>query len=44
MQNLKEHWQNLSDKTKKLLIAIVGGTIAIAILAVAALKLTEQKD
>lgn len=44
MQNLKEHWQNLSDKTKKLLIAIVGGTMAIAILAVAALKLTEQKD
>lgn len=44
MQNISEHWQKLSDKTKKLLIAIVAGTVAIAILAVAALKLTENKD
>lgn len=44
MQNIKEYWQKLSDKTKKLLIAIVAGTVAIAILAVAALKMTEQKD
>ncbi|MCI8549197.1 MAG: flagellar M-ring protein FliF [Lachnospiraceae bacterium] len=30
MRSLKERWQKLADKTKKQLIAIVGGTIVIA--------------
>ena len=34
MQRLKEHWQNLSDKSRKMLMAIAGGTAAIAIIAV----------
>ena len=38
MQKLKEHWQNLSDKSRKMLMAIAGGTAAIAIIAVLVLE------
>ena len=38
MQSLKEYWQKLSNKTKKMLVAIVVGTAAIAIVGVLALK------
>lgn len=44
MQSLKEYWQKLSNKTKKMLVAIVVGTVAIAIVGVLALKYFEQRD
>ena len=44
MQSLKEYWQKLSNKTKKMLVAIVVGTAAIAIVGVLALKYFEQRD
>lgn len=44
MQRLKEHWQNLSDKSRKMLMAIAGGTAAIAIIAVLVLKLGTNTD
>ena len=44
MQKLKEHWLNLSDKSRKMLMAIAGGTAAIAIIAVLVLKLGTNTD
>ncbi len=44
MQSLKEYWQKLSNKTKKMLVAIVVGTAAIAIVGVLALKYFEQRN
>ncbi len=44
MQKLKEHWQNLSDKSRKTLMAIAGGTVAIAFIAVLVLKLGTNTD
>lgn len=44
MQRLKEYWQNLSDKSRKTLMAIAGGTAAIAIIAVLVLKLGTNTD
>lgn len=44
MQRLKEYWQNLSDKSRKMLMAIAGGTAAIAIIAVLVLKLGTNTD
>ena len=44
MQKLKEHWQNLSDKSRKMLMAIAGGTAAIAIIAVLVLELGTNTD
>ena len=44
MQRLKEHWQNLSDKSRKMLMAIAGGTAAIAIIAVLVLELGTNTD
>ena len=44
MQRLKEHWQNLSDKSRQMLMAIAGGTAAIAIIAVLVLKLGTNTD
>lgn len=44
MEKVKEYWQNLSDKTKKMLIAIVAGTAVIAIIGVLALYLTQDRS
>ena len=44
MQKLKDYWQNLSDNSKKMLMAIAGGTAAIAIIAVLVLKLGTSTD
>lgn len=44
MQKLKDYWQNLSDNSKKMLMAIAGGTAAIAIIAVLVLKLGTNTD
>lgn len=44
MQNLIDGWKNLSNKTKKMIIAIVAGTAVIAIFGVLALKLGVGTD
>lgn len=44
MQILKEYWQKIPDKTKKLLIAITAGTAVIAIIGILALNFGVQKD
>ena len=41
---MKEYWQNLSGKTKKLLIAIVAATAVIAVSGVVALNYLAQRD
>ena len=42
MQGLKEYWQNMSSKTKKMLMAIVAGTVAIAIVGLGVLALGNK--
>lgn len=44
MQSFKEYWHGLSDKTKKIIIAIVAGTVAIAIISVLALNIGLKGD
>lgn len=44
MQNLKERWQNLPDKTRKMIIAIAGGTAVIALIAILVLNLGNNPD
>lgn len=44
MQNVKEYWQNMSEKTKKIILAIVAGTAVIAVIAILALSLGRNKD
>lgn len=44
MQSIKEHWQKLSAKTQKAVIAIVAGTAAMAIIGVLALNLGGRAD
>lgn len=44
MQTLKERWQNISDKSKKMLIGITAGTAVITIIAFGALKFGFQPE
>lgn len=44
VQKLKEFWAKISDKTKKLLIVIIAGTIIIAAGAILVLKLLSHTD
>lgn len=44
MQSLKENWQNLSDKTKKMLIAIVAGTAVISVIGLGILLLGQDNE
>jgi len=44
LQKVKEYWQNLSDKAKKMLVAIVAGTLAIAIIGVLALNIFKDRS
>lgn len=44
MQKLREYWQNLSGKSKKMLMAITGGTAVIVMIAVLFLKLGGEGD
>lgn len=44
MQKIKETWNNLAEKTRKLLIAIVGVTLAVIIIAVLILTLGKNSD
>lgn len=44
MQKLMEHWQKLSDKSKKNLVAIAVGTAVIAIIAILILRFGMKTD
>jgi len=44
MHTLKEYWQKLSDKSKKILMTITGVTAVIVVLAVIALKVGFQPE
>ncbi len=44
MHTLKEYWQKLSDKSKKILMTITGITAVIVVLAVIALKVGFQPE
>lgn len=44
MQKLREYWQNLSGKSKKMLMAITGGTAVIVMIALLFLKLGGEGD
>jgi len=44
VQTLKENWQNLPEKTQKIIKVIAAGTLVITLIAVLALNLTKNKD
>lgn len=44
MQNLKDGWQNMPEKTRKIVIAIAGVTAAVALIAILALTLGKNTD
>ena len=44
MQNWKESWQNIPEKTRTLIKIIAGGTVVIALVAILALNLGKDKD
>ncbi|MEY8337035.1 flagellar M-ring protein FliF C-terminal domain-containing protein [Lachnospiraceae bacterium 62-35] len=44
MQTLKENWQNMPEKTRKIIIALIGGTVAIAVAAILILNLGKRAD
>ncbi len=44
MQSLKEYWQRISGKTRKMLIAIVAGTAVIAIIGILALNFGTETN
>jgi len=44
VQNIKEYWQNMSEKTKKIIMAIIAGTAVIAVIAILALSFGRNKD
>lgn len=44
MQSLKEYWQNMSEKTKKIILAIMAGTAVIVVIAILALTLGQNRD
>jgi flagellar biosynthesis/type III secretory pathway M-ring protein FliF/YscJ len=44
VQNLKESWQNMPEKTRTLIKIIAGGTVVLALIAILALNLGKNKD
>ena len=44
IQNMKESWKNVPEKTRKLVIAIAAGTLAIALIAIAVLKFGANSE
>lgn len=44
MQNWKESWQNIPEKTRTLIKVIAGGTVAIALIAIIALNMGKDRD
>ncbi|MFR8069396.1 MAG: flagellar M-ring protein FliF C-terminal domain-containing protein [Clostridium sp.] len=43
MQNIKESWRNMPEKTRKLILMMVGGTVLLAAIGIAVLNLTSDK-
>ena len=41
---MKESWKNVPEKTRKLVIAIAAGTLAIALIAIAVLKFGANSE
>ncbi len=44
MQNVKEAWQKMPGKTKKLILAIAAGTLLLAVAGIAVLGIASNKD
>lgn len=44
MQNFKESWQNVPEKTRKIILAIAGVTAVVALIAILALNLGKKTD
>ncbi len=44
IQNMKESWKNVPEKTRKLVIAIAAGTLAIALIAIAVLRFGANSE
>ncbi|MCI8584995.1 MAG: flagellar M-ring protein FliF [Lachnospiraceae bacterium] len=44
MQNLKESWQKVPEKTRKIILGIVAGTAVIALIAILALTFGRKTD
>lgn len=44
VQNVKESWQKLAEKTRRLIIIIVAGTVILAVAAIIALNLGKKTD
>lgn len=43
MQNIKEAWQNMPGKTRKMILAITAGTLLLAAVGIAVLNLSSDK-
>lgn len=43
MQNIKETWQNMPGKTRKMILAITAGTLLLAAVGIAVLNLSSDK-
>lgn len=44
MQNIKESWQKMSEKTRKLILGIVAGTAVVALAAILVLTFGQKSD
>lgn len=44
MQNIKESWQKMSEKTRRLILGIVAGTAAVALVAILVLTFGQKSD
>lgn len=44
MQNIKESWQKMSEKTRRLVLGIVAGTVGIALIAILVLTFGQNND
>jgi len=44
VQNFKESWQNMPEKTRKIIMMIAGATVAVALIAIVALNLGRKTD
>lgn len=43
VQNIKEAWQNMPGKTRKMILAITAGTLLLAAVGIAVLNLSSDK-
>jgi flagellar M-ring protein FliF len=44
VQNIKESWQKMSEKTRRLVLGIVAGTVGIALIAILVLTFGQNND